>query len=89
MQLSPGAHAAAELHWQTFEQVWVSGHIMLWLQSQRPELTLPDVTATQTRLFAQASPHHTLRLKNDERGLTKTISVEIRAGKTTLLREKL
>jgi serine/threonine protein kinase len=32
---------------------------------------------------------HTLRLKNDERGLAKTISVEIKAGKTTLLREKL
>ncbi len=32
---------------------------------------------------------HTLRLKNDDRKLEKTISVEIKAGQTTLLKEKL
>jgi serine/threonine-protein kinase len=32
---------------------------------------------------------HTLKLKNDEKGLTKLITVEIKPGKTTLLREKL
>ena len=45
----------------------------------------------ETPLVELALPvgKHTLRLKNTERGLSKTISVEIKAGKTTLVREKL
>ena len=39
--------------------------------------------------FALPVGKHTLRLKNAERGLSKTIVVDIKPNKTTLLREKL
>ena len=56
MQLSPLAQLADELQLQTPAQVCDDGHIMLLLQSQRPEENVPEVTATHVRLDPQASP---------------------------------